>query len=88
MIDLTDLDGLCAELATSLLAENEVVSISAGAVELVPRDDAESFAFRAETALQQAKANGRGTIVIETGRDAARGKLALHAASGDAVRRG
>ena len=75
------------ELAANPLAEGEAVSLSAGVTELVPRDDADSFAARAEVALQEAKAKGRGTIVLERARDASRETLVLHAASGDAARR-
>jgi diguanylate cyclase (GGDEF)-like protein len=78
---------LVEELAANPLAEGEAVSLSAGVAELVPRDDADSFAARGDTALQEAKANGRGTIVLETARDASRQTLVLHAASGDATRR-
>ena len=53
----------------------------------MPRDAAHSFAARGDTALQEAKAKGRGTIVLETARDASRQTLVLHAASGDATRR-
>ena len=50
--------------------------------------DAEEAARAAKaTALQEAKAKGRGTIVLETARDASRETLVLHAASGDAARR-
>jgi len=75
------------ELGANPLAEGETVTLSAGVAELVPRDDADSFAARAETALQEAKAKGRGAIVLETARDASRETLVLHAASGDAARR-
>ena len=62
--------------------EGEVVSLSAGVAELVTRDDAESFAARAEAGLQQAKLNGRGTIVLESGQEVSREALVLRAASG------
>jgi diguanylate cyclase (GGDEF)-like protein len=81
-------DALRAELATSPIVEGEVLSLSAGVSELVPPDDAESFAARAEAGLQQAKLEGRGTIVLDTGREPPRESLVLHAASGDATRRG
>jgi diguanylate cyclase (GGDEF)-like protein len=81
-------DELRAELTTSPIVEGEVISLSAGVAELVPRDDAESFAARAEAGLQQAKLDGRGTIVLDSGREAPRESLVLHAASGDATRRG
>jgi diguanylate cyclase (GGDEF)-like protein len=76
------------ELAANPLVDGEAVSLSAGVAELVPRDDGESFAARAETMLQQAKSNGRGTIVVDTGRAVQRETLVLHAASGDAARPG
>jgi diguanylate cyclase (GGDEF)-like protein len=80
-------EALVADLTASPLAEGEAVSLSAGVAELVPRDDADSFAARAEAALQEAKAKGRGTIALETARDASRETFVLHAASGDAARR-
>ena len=48
----------------------------------------ESFAARAEAGLQHAKLDGRGTIVLESGHEVSREALVLHAASGDATRRG
>ena len=60
---------LRAELSRNPLVEGDVdaVSVSAGVAELVPRDDAESFAARAEAALAQAKRNGRGAVVRGAG---------------------
>jgi len=81
-------EAVCADIAKSPLAEAEAVSLSAGVSELVTRDDAESFAARAEAGLQQAKLDGRGTIVLESGQEASRATLVLHAASADATRRG
>jgi hypothetical protein len=68
--------------------EGEVISHSAGVAELVTRDDAESFAGRADAGLQQAKLNGRGTLVLESGQDVTREALVLRAASGEPGRRG
>ena len=81
-------EALLADLATSPLVAGEAVSLSAGVAELVPRDDADSFAARAEAGLQQAKRNGRGTIVLAGEQDVRRESLVLHAASGDTPRRG
>ena len=78
---------VCADIAASPLVEGEVVSLSAGVAELVTRDDAESFAGRADAGLQQAKLNGRGTLVLESGQDVTREALVLHAASGEPGRR-
>jgi diguanylate cyclase (GGDEF)-like protein len=79
---------VCAELVANPIAQGEVVSLSGGVAELVTRDDADSLGARAEAALQQAKANGRGTIVLDSGREPVRETLALHAATGDATRLG
>jgi diguanylate cyclase (GGDEF)-like protein len=81
-------ESVCADLVENPIVQGEVVSLSAGVAELVTRDDARSFGARADAALQQAKANGRGTIVLDTGREPARETLVLHAATGDATRRG
>ena len=81
-------EAVSADIAASPLVAGEVVSLSAGVSELVTRDDAASFAARAEAGLQQAKLNGRGTIVLESGQDLSRAALVLHAASADATRRG
>ena len=73
-----------ADLGANPIAPGEVVSLSAGVAELVTRDDAASFAARAESGLQQAKLDGRGTIVLEPA--TARDTLVLHTGSGDATR--
>ena len=73
-----------ADLGANPIAPGEVVSLSAGVAELVTRDDAGSFAARAESGLQQAKLDGRGTIVLEAA--TARDTLVLHTGSGDATR--
>ena len=77
-------DIVCADLGANPIAPGEVVSLSAGVAELVTRDDAASFAARAESGLQQAKLDGRGTIVLEAA--TARDTLVLHTGSGDATR--
>jgi diguanylate cyclase (GGDEF)-like protein len=77
-----------ADIAATPLVEGEVVSLSGGVAELVPRDDAESFAVRAEAGLQQAKLNGRGTLVLGSGQEVTREALVLRAASGEPGRRG
>jgi diguanylate cyclase (GGDEF)-like protein len=76
-----------ADIAATPLVEGEVVSLSGGVAELVPRDDAESFAVRAEAGLQQAKLNGRGTLVLGSGQEVTREALVLRAASGEPGRR-
>jgi diguanylate cyclase len=80
-------DAVRAELAANPIVQGEVVSLTAGVAELVTRDDAEAFTVRAEASLQQAKANGRGTIVVDGGPEPVRGRLVLHTASGDVTRR-
>ena len=79
---------VCADIAATPLVAGEVVSLSGGVAELVPRDDAESFAVRAEAGLQQAKLNGRGTLVLGSGQEVTREALVLRAASGEPGRRG
>ncbi len=83
-------DALRADLARTPPVEGDAdaVSLSAGVAELVPRDDAESFAARADAGLRQAKQNGRSTIVLDAAPDAPRATLVLHAAAGDSLRRG
>jgi diguanylate cyclase (GGDEF)-like protein len=81
-------EALRAELSARPPVEGELVSVSAGVAELVPRDDAASFVARGEAALQQAKANGGGTIALQPARDTGRETLVLRAASGDAVGHG
>jgi diguanylate cyclase (GGDEF)-like protein len=78
---------VCADIAATPLVAGEVVSLSAGVAELVTRDDAGSFAARAEAGLQQAKLNGRGTLVLESGQEVTREALVLRAASGETGRR-
>jgi len=66
-----DADELCRAFQTELgghpIGDAGVVSVSGGVAELQPRDDAESFAARAETALAEAKAGARGTVVVANG---------------------
>jgi diguanylate cyclase (GGDEF)-like protein len=66
----------------------DAVTLSAGVAELVPRDDTESFATRAEQTLQDAKQRGRSSIVLDAGAAPRRGTLTLHAAAGDPLHRG
>ena len=66
---------ICADLAENPIVQGEIVSLSGGVAELVTRDDAESFGARAEVALQQAKANGRGTVAVDAGREPGRQTL-------------
>lgn len=56
-----------AELGGHPVGDAGVVSVSGGVAELSTRDDAESLAARAETALAEAKAGGRGTVVVTGG---------------------
>ena len=55
---------LQAELGGNPIGDAGVVSVSGGVAELLTRDDAESFAARAEAALSEAKAERRGTVVV------------------------
>jgi diguanylate cyclase (GGDEF)-like protein len=79
-----------AELSAEPLLANDpdAVSVSAGVAELVPRDDAASFAERADRALREAKQRGPGTIVLDGVTGPPRGTLVLHAAAGDPPQRG
>jgi len=52
------------ELEGHPIGDAGVISASGGVAELLPRDDAESFAARAESALGHAKRAGRGTVQI------------------------
>ena len=81
-------ESVCEDLVENPIVQGEVVSLSGGIAELVTRDDGASFAARADGALQQAKANGGGTISLDTGREPTRETLVLHASTGDATRRG
>jgi diguanylate cyclase (GGDEF)-like protein len=72
-----------------LAGDADAVSLSAGVAELVPRDDAASFAERADQAVREAKQRGRGTIVVDEPPDPPRRTLMLRAAgAGDPPRGG
>ena len=75
---------VCADLGANPIAPGEVVSLSAGVAELVTRGERTGVVARAESGLQQAKLDGRGTIVLEAA--TARDTLVLHTGSGDATR--
>lgn len=83
-------EALRADLSQSPVVESDrdAVSISGGVSELVPRDDAGSFAARAEAGLAEAKQRGRGTVALGEDGNGTRGTLVLHAAAGDSFRRG
>jgi diguanylate cyclase (GGDEF)-like protein len=57
-------EALRADLAARPVGDAGIVSMSGGIAELLPRDDAESFASRAEAALADAKSARRGTVVV------------------------
>jgi diguanylate cyclase (GGDEF)-like protein len=81
-------ESLRDDLAAAPPVAGEAVSISGGVAELVPRDDAQTFAARAEAGLQLAKRDGRGTLVLGSEHDVRRENLVLHAAPGDTARGG
>jgi diguanylate cyclase (GGDEF)-like protein len=76
-----------AELASHPIGDVGVISVSGGVAELVPRDDAESFAARAEAALGHAKRAGRGTVNVANDDDppSANGTLQVARAAGEAI---
>jgi diguanylate cyclase (GGDEF)-like protein len=57
------------ELEGHPIGDVGVISVSGGVAELLPRDDAESFAARAEAALGHAKRAGRGTVNVASDED-------------------
>ena len=65
-------EALRTELASNPIGEAGLVSVSGGITELVPRDDVESFAARAEAALAEAKRSRRGTVAVAESEDAPR----------------
>jgi diguanylate cyclase (GGDEF)-like protein len=77
-----------AELASHPIGDVGVISVSGGVAELVPRDDAESFAARAEAALGHAKRAGRGTVNVANDDDppSANGTLQVARATGETIR--
>jgi diguanylate cyclase (GGDEF)-like protein len=76
-----------AELASHPIGDVGVISVSGGVAELVPRDDAESFAARAEAALGHAKRAGRGTVNVANDDDppSANGTLQVARAAGETI---
>jgi diguanylate cyclase (GGDEF)-like protein len=76
-----------AELAGHPIGDAGVISVSGGVAELVPRDDAESFAARAEAALGHAKRTGRGTVNIAHDDDppSANGTLQVARVAGETI---
>jgi diguanylate cyclase (GGDEF)-like protein len=76
-----------AELAGHPIGDAGVISVSGGVAELVPRDDAESFAARAEAALGHAKRAGRGTVNVANDDDppSANGTLQVARAAGETI---
>ena len=70
-----------AELSGHPIGDAGVISVSGGVAELLPRDDVESLAARAEAALGHAKRVGRGTVnVSHPGPQAPRAGGTLHLA--------
>lgn len=68
MIAMGRLTNAVTAFAWDDVAPGSVVTFSAGLTSNAPTDSAESMVMRAETALQQAKQEGRGrTITIEEG---------------------
>jgi diguanylate cyclase (GGDEF)-like protein len=57
-------DALRAALADEPIGDAGQVSVSGGIAELLPHDDHEAFAARAEAALVEAKGEARGTVVV------------------------
>jgi diguanylate cyclase (GGDEF)-like protein len=57
-------DSLHARLADEPIGDAGHVSVSGGIAELMTQDDRESFATRAEAALTEAKAQGRGRAIV------------------------
>ena len=57
-------DTLRTALANEPVGDAGHVSVSGGITELLPQDDHESFAARAEAALVEAKNEARGTVVV------------------------
>ena len=78
-----------AELAGHPVGDAGVVSVSGGVAELVPRDDADAFAERAEAALAQAKRIRRGSVIVAGADDPPpRANGTLHLAAGEIVAEG
>ena len=53
-----------AELAGNPIGDAGLVTVTGGITELLPRDDIESFAARADAALDEAKRARRGTVAV------------------------
>jgi diguanylate cyclase (GGDEF)-like protein len=76
-----------AELAGHPIGDAGVISVSGGVAELVTRDDAESFAARADAAVVHAKRAARGTVNVAKDDEpvSAHGTLQIAQAAGDAI---
>jgi diguanylate cyclase (GGDEF)-like protein len=76
-----------AELEGHPMGDAGVISVSGGVAELVTRDDAASFATRADAALVQAKRAARGTVNVAKDDPpvSAHGTLQIARAAGDAI---
>jgi diguanylate cyclase (GGDEF)-like protein len=80
-------DAFRDELAGHPIGDAGVISVSGGVAELLPRDDAESFAARADAALGHAKRVGRGTVNVASGEEPGPGggMLQVAASGGETI---
>jgi diguanylate cyclase (GGDEF)-like protein len=62
-------EALRSELAENPIGDAGIVSVTGGITELLPQDDVESFASRADAALAEAKAARRGSVGVTGGGD-------------------
>ena len=62
-------EALRAQLAENPIGDAGIVSVTGGITELLPQDDVESFASRADAALAEAKAARRGSVGVTGGGD-------------------
>jgi diguanylate cyclase (GGDEF)-like protein len=62
-------EALRDDLAENPIGDAGIVSVTGGITELLPQDDVESFASRADAALAEAKAARRGSVGVTGGGD-------------------
>jgi diguanylate cyclase (GGDEF)-like protein len=62
-------EALRNQLAENPIGDAGIVSVTGGITELLPQDDVESFASRADAALAEAKAARRGSVGVTGGGD-------------------